>query len=354
MKGCVRVHCLREEKESQSDPSMAEEDIHAEPPLSPGSQVGEYVVESKLGAGAFGSVFVAVHPVIGKRVAVKVLSRKYADDEQIVSRFVAEARAVNAIGHENIVDIFSFGRLADGRHFFVMELLDGPTLAQHLEKKGRLTVRETIELLEPIARALDAAHKAGIAHRDLKPSNIVLTKRSDETWRPKLLDFGIAKLMHETVPKEHRTDTGLVVGTPHYMSPEQCRGANVDHRTDVYSFGVMTFQLLTGMLPFNGDSTIEIMMKHVGELPPDLGLLRPDLPQAIAVLLRSMLDKSADRRPATLMDSIRALRAAADGFADREPPPLAARAMAEAAPATWTAERASLQQAGAKGRSPAP
>src|SRR5688572_1132212 len=147
------------------------EDLHspAEPDLEAGAKVGEYVVEEKIGEGGFGTVFRAAHPLIGKQVAIKVLSRRFSADPEMVSRFVAEARAVNQIRHRNIIDIFAFGQLEDGRHYYVMELLDGATLDAHLEQVGRMGLEEAVPILRSLAKALDAAHAKGIAHRDLKP-----------------------------------------------------------------------------------------------------------------------------------------------------------------------------------------
>lgn len=146
-------------------------------------KIGDYAIESRLGEGGFGTVYRAVHPVIGKRVAIKVLSPSCSADPLVVSRFVAEAWAVNQIRHRHIVDIFSFGELEDGRRYFVMELLEGLTVENHLRQRGRLEIAEVLAILDPLARALDAAHEAGIAHRDLKPANVILTRGSPICFR---------------------------------------------------------------------------------------------------------------------------------------------------------------------------
>src|SRR5688572_22013295 len=153
----------------------------------PGQQVGEYVIETKLGEGGFGTVFKAGHPLIGKLVAIKVLNRQYSAQPEMVSRFVAEARAVNQIRDRYIIDIFGFGQLEDGRHYYVMEFLDGLPLADYVDQQGRLALADALPILRSIARALDAAHGKGIAHRDLKPENIFLATESDGTLYPKLL-----------------------------------------------------------------------------------------------------------------------------------------------------------------------
>lgn len=219
----------------------------ADTDLRAGEMVGEYQIEGKLGEGGFGAVYRAVHPLIGKTAAIKILHRQFSSNPQMVARFISEARAVNQIRHRGIIDIFSFGTLADGRQYYVMELLSGMTLDAFLKKHGRLTPEIAIPILRGIARALDAAHAGGIAHRDLKPENVFVTFDEDGVATPKLLDFGIAKLLGET--SGQKTRTGTPMGTPAYMSPEQSRGVNVDTRTDIYSFGVMTHELLTASFP---------------------------------------------------------------------------------------------------------
>jgi serine/threonine-protein kinase len=239
--------------------------------LAPGTMVGEYRCEAVIGRGGFGTVYRAVHPVIGKTAAVKVLSRAYSSHPEMVGRFVAEARAVNQIGHKNIVDIFSFGALSDGRQYYVMELLEGRPLDRVLDDRGSFTILDAMPILRSVARAVDAAHAAGIVHRDLKPANIFLSFDEDGAPLPKLLDFGIAKLFGDARGDDSvRTQTGAPMGTAYYMSPEQCRGGDVDRRTDVYAFGVMIYEMLAGQLPFYDPSHIEVMMMHLSRVPPRL------------------------------------------------------------------------------------
>lgn len=276
----------------------------------PGEMIGEYRIEAKLGEGGFGAVYRAVQPLIGKQVAIKILSRRLSGDPQMVSRFVAEARAVNQIRSRNIVDIFGFGSLADGRQYFVMELLSGSTLEDYIRQRGRIPVEEAVPILRGIARALDAAHAAGIVHRDLKPENVFLVADEEQRLMPKLLDFGIAKLMGGATGG-HKTRTGVPMGTPYYMSPEQCRGDKVDHKTDVYSFGVLAFQALTGALPFGGESFMQIMFAHVSAAPPVPSQAAPGLePQLDAAILR-MLEKSPGDRPESCGAAVEGLAAAA-------------------------------------------
>jgi eukaryotic-like serine/threonine-protein kinase len=296
-------------------------------PLRAGEMVGEYQIEGRIGEGGFGVVYRAVQPLIGKRVAVKVLLRHYASGEEVVERFVAEARAVNRIRHRHIIDIFSFGVLPDGRHYYVMELLEGETLDVLLARVGTLSPALAVELLRPVARALDAAHAAGIVHRDLKPENIFLSVDRDEEVYPKLLDFGIAKLF--TGAAASKVESGVPVGTPHYMSPEQCRGRDVDQRTDIYSFGVVTFRAFTGRLPFEGEKAMGVMMAQVSAQPPRPSAICPSLPPSIDAPLLQMLAKDPAARPASILVAVEALAAACGlmpmSSGSLAPPPFSSR-----------------------------
>ena len=279
--------------------------------LAPGTVVGEYEVEGKIGEGGFGSVFRAVHPLIGKAAAIKVLNQEFSVNPEMVQRFISEARAVNQIRHRNIIDIFSFGRLEDGRCYYVMELLGGQTLDDHLAEAGRVEIPVALGILRSLGRALDAAHAQGIAHRDLKPENVFLTFDEEGKPFPKLLDFGIAKLLSDDEEKQYRTRTGAPIGTPAYMSPEQCRGRQVDHRTDIYAFGIMTFELLTGRRPFDGESFMDIMVKQMNDPAPAASSY--GLPPAFDAPLASMLAKDPEARPATVDAAMTALYEAAAG-----------------------------------------
>jgi serine/threonine-protein kinase len=274
--------------------------------LRAGELVGEYRVEAKIGEGGFGKVYSAVHPVIGKRAAIKVLNREYSSNPAVVSRFVSEARAVNQIRHRNIIDIFSFGTLRGGLQYFVMELLDGMPLDSYLKNKGALSLGEALPVLQAVAKALDAAHAAGIAHRDLKPENVFLCVDDEGGVYPKLLDFGIAKLMGDAAVN-HKTRTGAAMGTPLYMSPEQCQGKGVDHRTDLYSFGVMIHEALTGARPFDGDSMMDLMVKHSTEPPPRMSACNATLPPSCDAPVLALLAKAPAERPASATAAVNAL-----------------------------------------------
>jgi len=278
--------------------------------LTPGQLVGEYRVERKLGEGTFGKVYAAVHPVIGKQAAIKVLNPEFAAQPEMVSRFVSEARAVNQIRHRNIIDIFSFGTLEDGQHYFVMELLEGMTLEHHLQQNGPLPLERALPIFDGIARALEAAHKQGIAHRDLKPENVFIHIDEEGQTFVKLLDFGIAKLLGNA-SVGHRTATGMPIGTPLYMSPEQCKGSDVDHRTDIYAFGIIIHEVLTGLRPFQGESVMEVMMAHLSDDPPPVSSVRPGLPPGIDGPIQRMMAKDRDGRPQDVRGALQALVEAA-------------------------------------------
>src|SRR3954453_13835629 len=214
-----------------------------QPDLLLGQTIGNYLVTQKLGEGGMGAVYLAEHPSIGKKVALKVLHSEFSTDQEVTRRFFHEAKAVNDIGHPNIVDIVDFGILqtAGGREqlgYFIMEYLAGLTLSQLIRAEAPLPPERALGIALQVADALSASHRCGIVHRDLKPDNIILLQRGRERDFVKLLDFGIAKLAGSANGSQ-RTKTGLVMGTPAYMSPEQCEGrATVDHRTDVYALGI--------------------------------------------------------------------------------------------------------------------
>jgi serine/threonine protein kinase len=292
--------------------------------LATGARVGEYEVVAKLGAGTFGVVYRAIHPLIGKGGAIKVLARAFSSQPDTVSRFLAEARAVNTIRHPNIVDIFNFGTLDDGRLYYVMELLEGMTLADYARSYGPVAPGTLCRLLRGVAKALDAAHRQGILHRDVKPENVFLARQGDgngpEDFTPKLLDFGVAKLTADALRLgDHHTRTGAAVGTPHFMSPEQCLGLTVDHRTDVYAFGVMCFEALTGRLPFEGQSLLELMNQHAHAARPLVSEWAPQLGRALDEPMSRILAIDPFDRPSSVAEALDLLEQAAVG-AQREAP----------------------------------
>jgi eukaryotic-like serine/threonine-protein kinase len=279
--------------------------------LAPGTRVGDFVIDRVLGAGGFGTVYAATNPLIARRVAIKVLALRYSVDPHAVSRFLMEARVVNQVRHKNIVDIAAFDRLIDGRHYHVMEYLRGETLEQLLARRGRLPLAEAAPLFTGVAAALTAAHRRGIAHRDLKPANIFVIDDGG-VLTPKIIDFGIAKLSSDETGAA-KTKSGTLLGTPRYMSPEQARGKSVDHRSDIYSFGLVIYETLTGTSPFNGADDLEILVKHASHQPDPPCARFAGLPKAIDAIVLPMLDKDPERRPASLLPVARLLERAALG-----------------------------------------
>jgi serine/threonine protein kinase len=266
------------------------------PELAPGTRVGEYEIEGVLGEGGMGKVYAAVHPVIAKRAAVKVLHPEMSVNRGAVERFIQEARAVNQIGHPNIVDIFAFGTLPDGRCYFVMEHLRGMSLRERIDRQPP-TIVETLAILDSITIALEAAHEKGIIHRDLKPDNIFLVEVRGAAPTVKLLDFGIAKLLGNEDNRTQRTHTGNVLGTPAYISPEQARGQGVDYRTDIYALGGVAYEMLTGRLPYPADNSADMLARHLYEPPPSARAIVPHIPGELDQLITRMMAKEVSRRP---------------------------------------------------------
>jgi serine/threonine protein kinase len=274
-----------------------------------GEMAGEYRIGRALGAGGFGTVYEAEHPVLKRRAAVKVLHENRSLDDVAVQRFIAEAQAASQIRHPNIVGIFSFGTLPNGRLFYVMDLLDGVALDVYLKEYGRLSPERAVALLRPIASALDALHSAGMIHRDVKPANIFLAwESSGEVVVPKLLDFGLIKLVGKSTI---HTASDVLMGTPYYMAPEQCQGETVDARSDVYSLGVICHELCTGQVPFTGDSASAVLLGHVLKPPPRMSEIVADLPPALDTPVLAMLAKDRTERPASATAALQQLEQAA-------------------------------------------
>jgi serine/threonine-protein kinase len=294
------------------------------PDLEPGTEVAGYVIDAKIGQGGMGKVYGAKQPRIGKRVAIKVLERSYCNDASAVARFEQEARLVNEIRHPNIVDVFQFGELPDKRSFFVMECLSGETLSERIDR-APLTTRETVEILDTICDALEAAHEQKVIHRDLKSDNVFLaTARGKHTV--KLLDFGIAKLAGRTdLATIGQTATGIVVGTPAYMSPEQARGQTVGPRTDVYQLGVLAYKMLTRQLPFQAENPFELIVQQLKAPPPNPKKLAPNTPDVLARLVVRMMAKTAEERPSVA--EIREVFAQMRQGKAKKPPPRAANSV---------------------------
>lgn len=255
-----------------------------------------YKIDKLLGEGGMGFVYLARHKVIDKKVAVKVLRAEMAKDREILERFLQEARAASSIGNPHIIDISDFGDLPDGSTYFVMEYLDGQSLVQFNDKNNRQPFDVIAKIAIQMANGLAAAHEAGIIHRDLKPENIFVVTRGLDKHFVKILDFGIAKVA--TSGENKLTRAGAVFGTPHYMSPEQAAGSPLDHRTDIYSLGVMLYEMVSGLLPFTADNFMGILSQHMYQAPPPLGKLNlePCCPAELEAIIFKCLSKAPDDR----------------------------------------------------------
>ena len=264
-----------------------------------GRSIGSYQVVKMLGKGGMGAVYLAQHPVIGSRVAIKFLLSQYSTDKKIVDRFFNEAKAVNVIGHDNILKILDLSVTDDGRHYFVMEFLNGRALQDHVRPNEPMTPEVALPILLQICEALQAAHDNQIIHRDLKPDNIYLITHKGKKNFVKVVDFGIAKLSDANAAGgTGKTQTGMVMGTPAYMSPEQAGGMTsmIDGRSDIYSLGVMIYQMLTGKLPFPGSSFGEVLIGHLQLPPPPPREQNPDLPEELEQIILKTLAKKQEER----------------------------------------------------------
>jgi serine/threonine protein kinase len=268
-------------------------------PISQGLQIGEYAVEDKVGAGGMGVVYRASHRRTGKRVAIKVLSGVNSRDANAVRRFILEIRTLNEIHHPNLVNIFSFGQLTDGRYYYVMEYLEGCSLGALIRGRGRLRPEEALPVFLDVCKALEVTHAKGIVHRDLKPDNVFLVtpREGSKARTAKLLDFGLAKLLEADRTANELTAAGMAVGTPQYMAPEQCKAQRVDARTDLYALGIMLYEALTGTLPFDGTSTLDIWEAHVRRLPRSPAEISPEtVTTDLESIIMTLLAKRPDER----------------------------------------------------------
>lgn len=276
--------------------------------MKEGSILGErYRLVRLIGEGGMGSVYEAVHININKKVAIKVLHRDFSRDEEALKRFHQEARIAGSMGHANIVEVMDFGISDDGVPYLVMEYLSGQGLKEKLKEDVVLDTGEAISILRKVLSAIGEAHINNIVHRDLKPDNILLARIKGHGEVVKILDFGISKVMiSEEVYR--LTKTGEVIGTPFYMSPEQImKGTEVDHLTDIYACGVLLFEMVTGRLPFRGESYHEIIMKVTTQEPPDPMSLRPDLPEELGRIILKAMSKEKEERFSTAEEFAEAL-----------------------------------------------
>ncbi len=291
--------------------AVAHADVRTPLPPEPdrvGTELGKYRIEAKLGAGGMGVVYRALDLSLDRHVAIKVLKQKRELDPEQRRRFLREARAASAVRHPNVAAVYEVGEVGD-ETFIAMELVPGGTLRDRL-KDGPLSVEEAVRLAVEIARALGAAHAVGIVHRDLKPDNVIL----EPAFGVKVLDFGLARRVIPAGADDAKAETltldGKIMGTPGYMSPEQARGLPVDARADIFSLGVVLFELLTGERPFGGATHLDVLVATSRDAAPLLSARRRDAPSHVARVVAAMLEKEKDLRPASVDEVIAALEAA--------------------------------------------
>jgi eukaryotic-like serine/threonine-protein kinase len=285
---------------------------------------GRYIVDEPLGEGGMGVVYRGRHKLIDKRVAIKILRVDLATDQEMTERFLNEAKAASAIGNAHIVDISDYGRLPDGAAFFVMEFLDGMSLGALMTQAGLIPVPRLIHIAKQIARGLAATHSRGIVHRDLKPDNVMLIARGDDRDFVKILDFGIAKVGGEA---GRLTRAGSVFGTPHYMSPEQAAGVPVDQRTDIYSLGVILYEMAAGKVPFDADNFMGILTQHMYKSPAPIRAIVPqpqEVPPGLEAIVLKCLSKKVELRYQTMDELVADLEKVEHGI----PPAAVAEMMA--------------------------
>jgi serine/threonine-protein kinase len=277
-----------------------------------GERFGSFKAVAKLGTGSMAEVFLAEHQRIDRRAAIKVLISERCGDAELVRRLFMEARAMSLIRHPGIVEVYDCDVHRNGRAYIVMEYVQGETLANRMRRSGALPWPSACRVARLIADAIACAHDKQIVHRDLKPGNVLLL--SDADWpltaEVKVVDFGIAKLLGGDVTGGPSTMRGSVLGTPEYMSPEQCAGATVDHRSDIYALGCMLFEMVAGAPPFSGGRVSDLLAAHKFRTPPSLAAAAPQAPAWLDRLVARMLAKQPDGRPEATVEVAAALAAA--------------------------------------------
>jgi len=305
--------CPEDQSPLQADPTFAEP-----PPTDPllGHTLDDkYRLDEQLGVGGMGTVYRARHLLIDRPVAVKVLNPRFVEDEAARTRFQREARAAGRLQHTNAVTVTDYGQTQDGYVYIVMELLEGRTLRDILAKEAPLEAARSVSLMLQVSAAVAAAHEAGIIHRDLKPANIFIVQRAEVPSVVKVLDFGIAKLAAESLEEDEikaLTQVGAMIGTPRYMSPEQCDGAELTPAADVYSLGVILYEMLTGAVPFSGSTPLAIAMKHTSEEPRRPREFVASIPPALEDVVLHALEKRPQDRPGNAAEFRQELLTTAD------------------------------------------
>ncbi len=320
--GAGEVFCPVDATRLVTTSQMSVSPLNPDDPLVGMVLAGRYVVKSRIGEGGMGLVYEGLHRDIDKRVAIKVLRDDLSRRPEVVARFRQEAKSASRIGHENIVDISDFGETTRGASYFVMEFLDGEDLANVLGREVTVDSDRVCGIVLQCCRALSATHAKGIVHRDIKPENIFLTKRDGVDDFVKIVDFGIAKMSDietDGAPGRKLTKTGMIFGTPEYMSPEQAAGKELDHRVDVYALGIILYECLAGRVPFEGDTFMGVLTQHLfAELPP-IAEMNPQakVSRELELVIRKALAKDPDDRYQDTEELAEAIDCALDGRLSR-------------------------------------
>jgi serine/threonine-protein kinase len=261
---------------------------------------GKYYIEAKIGEGGMGAVYRGRHLLMDTQLAIKVLHPSLVSDATSVARFQREAQAMARIRHPNAIAVTDFGITEDQVNYIVMELFEGESLRKVLEREKKLPYATAISIARQVCEALEAAHRSGVIHRDIKPENIFLSAQPDGSYFAKVIDFGIAKIVTDTSKGgPPLTRQGMIIGSPHYLSPEQCTGQELDARSDIYSLGIVLFEMLTGQVPFTAMTPVAVALLHANEPPPSLRKFNPEIPKALDELVMRALAKSKADRPAS-------------------------------------------------------
>src|SRR5438552_1809680 len=297
-----------------------------------------YRIVETIGQGGMGRVYKALQAPLDRLVALKVLGAGHDRDPNFYKRFFLEASVTAKLTHPNTITLYDYGRTEDGICFIAMEYLNGRTLSQAMQQEGPLAQERVIHVAQQICRSLREAHALGIIHRDLKPANVMLLRQHDDHDFVKVLDFGLVKFFHGDNPDGEITNAGTFMGSPHYIAPEQARNQSPDQRCDLYSLGVLLYQMLTGKVPFTAVSPVDIILKHLHEAPVPPRQLRPDLAidaQLEAIVLRCMAKERADRFQSMdeLLGSLKLVRRQLSGAAGAfsAPPPVTPASVGAAA-----------------------